>query len=81
MPQDGGGNVYAFAVPHHGGPWVEARGATAAEDRVDGMRAMLSQLEYLHGEALRLNARTSAHLIGAAVQAVRRELAEAPREA
>jgi hypothetical protein len=87
MPRDELSNVYTFmpkidpeseaAEPD---PAPAAEGADDAEgDRLHEMAAILSCLEYLYGEAVRIQARMSAHLIGAAAESMRREIAEAKR--
>lgn len=81
MPPDHGPNVYAFGIPRGAGA-PERGGAEdgdTAGSRVEEMYAVLSCLEYLYGEAVRLQARMSAHLIGAAAESLRRQIAETPR--
>jgi hypothetical protein len=90
MPRDELANVYVFADrrPQGAAAGAETDGPTAATagqdsagadtaDRVGEMKAVLSCLEYLYGEAVRVQARMSAHLIGAAAESMRREIAEA----
>jgi hypothetical protein len=72
-----GSNVYAFMT--RGGAAAaadaEAEPGRHARTPLEDMRHLLSCLEYLYGEAVRLQARTSAHLIGAAAESLRREIA------
>jgi len=81
MPRDERANVYAFVPPHNDGESGTDAGAAGSAgpdgDRVSEMKAVLSCLEYLYGEAVRVQARMSAHLIGAAAESMRREIAEA----
>lgn len=82
-------NVYTFirrrAEGTAAGAGPSPSAATAAEadsgegspDRVGEMKAVLSCLEYLYGEAVRVQARMSAHLIGAAAESMRREITDA----
>jgi len=73
---DSTGDVVPFATCRDVRAW---RGQEHARDRVTAMTSALSQLEYLHREAIRLRARMSAHLIGAAAESLRREIAQSSR--
>ncbi len=92
MPRDELANVYMFEDrrPQGAAAGAGTDGPAAAEatagydsaaadtpDRVGEMKAVLSCLEYLYGESVRVQARMSAHLIGAAAESMRREIAEA----
>ncbi len=94
MPRDEGANIYTFTgrrtetaaagIGRDGFAQTDAATASAgadSPDRVGEMKAVLSCLEYLYGEATRMQARMSAHLIGAAAESMRREIAEAETEA
>lgn len=69
MPPDIKSNIYFFKGP-------DDAPQPAGEDvsRVDEMKSIASCLEYLYGEAVRLDVRMSAHLIGAAAESLREQL-------
>jgi hypothetical protein len=85
MPRDELSNVYTFMpkldAETEAGPQETASVGEESGDpegnRLHEMAAILSCLEYLYGEAVRIQARMSAHLIGAAAESMRREIAEA----
>jgi hypothetical protein len=84
MANDETSNVYPFptALPASDtGRTDVARGdasdTTADEGRLAEMTAILSCLEYLYSESVRLEARLGAHLIGAAAESMRTEISRA----
>lgn len=73
-------NVYPFPAEGVGvltGGEGACEAASAGDgDRLEEMRAILSCLQYLYDESLRLDVPVSAHLIGAAAESLRAEIRE-----
>lgn len=89
MDQDQGSNVFPFPTAassvQHGAPAVEAEMADRDGDDAgvmgssEEMRAMMRCLSYLHKETQRLEAGTASRLIGAAVLALKEDIAKRQR--
>lgn len=75
MSSNEGSNVYTLALVQAGVGTSSLPERTV--DRVDSLNAILSCLEYFQSEAVRLKASMGAHMLGAAVESLREEIARA----
>lgn len=69
MPHDSNSNVFYFK-----GMKDLALPAGEEKDRIEEMQAIAACLEYLYGEAMRMEVHMSAHLIGAAAESLREKV-------
>lgn len=74
MSREARSNVYLLALPRTALA-EPAEDGGASTDRVDRLKSVLACLEYLYGEAVRLQTRMGAHLIGTAAESLRGEIA------